>query len=71
MAALRMATHAITGRRIVEVYDNSGALVAAIYPDEALNGIKIVSKYVSQVVENDGERSLPEVPAVQIAFRRP
>ncbi len=62
---LKLAFHAITGRRMVEVYDNSGAFVAAIYPDEPSNGIKIVSKHIATF---DIDAGIP--PAMTVRFLR-
>jgi len=70
MASLKMAFHSLTGRRIVEVFDNDGAFIAAIYPDEERNGIRIVSGYIETVAQDDGSQSLPRVPAVNVKFRR-
>jgi len=70
MVSLRMAFHSVTGRRIVEVFDNDGAFVASIYPDEERNGIRIVSGYIDTVAEDDGSQNLPRVPAVSVKFRR-
>lgn len=48
MTSLKMAYHETTGRRIVEVFDDTGTFVAAIYPTEdGSNTIHIVSKYFS------------------------
>lgn len=69
MVALRMAFHSVTGRRVVEVFDNDGAFVASIQPDEARNGIGIVSDYIDTVAQEDGSPSLPG-PAVSVKFRR-
>jgi len=68
MVALKIATHAVTGREIVEVFDRRGAFVAAIYPDDDNDGIKIVSKYFADVLHSDGGDSLLAVPDVRIRF---
>lgn len=48
MTSLKMAFHDNTGRRIVEVFDDKGAFVGAIYPTEdGSNTIHIVSKHFS------------------------
>lgn len=65
-----MAFHSVTGRRIVEVFDNDGAFIATVYPDEQDNAIKIVSGYIDTVAQDDGLQSLPRVPAVSVKFRR-
>lgn len=70
MTVLKMAFHATTGRRIVEVFDNDGKFVAAIYPDESKNGIKIVSKYIATFDLDDGKQSIPPIPAMEIQFLR-
>lgn len=67
---LKMAFHSTTSRRIVEVYDNAGAFVACIYPDEATNSIKIVSKHFLKCEFTDGTRSNPPVDDYTIAFNR-
>jgi len=67
---LKMAFHSVNGRRMVEVFDNSGALVAGIYPDETSNGIRIISKYIATFdIEKDTESSEP-LPAFTIKFLR-
>jgi len=70
MVSLRMAFHSVTGRRIVEVFDNDGEFIATVYPDEEHNAIRIVSGYIDMVVESDGSQNLPRVPAVSVKFRR-
>lgn len=70
MVSLKMAYHAMNMRRMVEVYDNGGVFVAAIYADEESNGIKIVSKHIETVDHTDGSRSIPPVPGVDVKFRR-
>ncbi len=67
---LRLGFHAVTGRRIVEVFDNTGSFVAGIYPDEATNGIKIVSKYIATFDLDAGEKAEPAVPAMTVRFMR-
>lgn len=70
MTALKMSFHNITKRRIVEVFDNNGIFVAAIYPDDDLNGIRIISSYITNVIQDDGSTSKPPIPAVGVLFRR-
>jgi hypothetical protein len=65
MVSLKMAFHSVTGRRLVEVYDNAGQLVAGIYPDAETNGINIISKYLNGVVIDE-----KEPPAVTVKFKR-
>lgn len=67
---LKMAFHEVTGRRMVEVFDNSGAFVAAIYPNEEKNGIKIVSKHIATFDLDNGKESRPPIPAITIDFLR-
>jgi hypothetical protein len=67
---LKMAFHAFTGRRMVEVFDNTGAFVAAIYPNEEKNGIKIVSKHIATFDLDDGKQSEPPIPAITVDFFR-
>ncbi len=67
---LKMAFHAKTGRRIVEVFDNTGRFVAGIYPDETTNGIKVVSKHIATFDVNDGQQFVPAVPDITISFLR-
>jgi hypothetical protein len=46
MTSLKMAFYRDAGRRMVEVYDDSGEFIASIYPTgDGSNGIHIVSKY--------------------------
>lgn len=67
---LRMAFHALTGRRMVEVLDNSGAFVGAIYPDDLNNGIRIVSEYIA-TFDIDKDLEMPEpLPVLAVRFMR-
>lgn len=46
MTSFKLAFHGVTGRRIIEVYDDKGAFVAGIYPGgDAPDSIHIVSKH--------------------------
>ena len=46
MTSLKMAFHETTGRRIVEVFDDRGEFIGAIYPtQDGSNCIHLVSKY--------------------------
>lgn len=65
-----MAFHSATGRRICTVYDNAGRFVAGIYPDETNNGIKIVSSHIASHALDDGNASVPPVPALLVGFVR-
>ena len=49
MVSFKTAFHSVTGRSIIELYDNSGKFVAGIYPDDDGNGIRIVSDYFDAV----------------------
>jgi hypothetical protein len=66
-----MAFHREDFRRIVKVYDNEGAFVAAICPDEAINGIRIVSKHIGELEFEDDVRSDTSEPAINVIFRTP
>lgn len=66
---LKLSHHVLTGRRICEVYDNDGTFVAAIYPNNDRNGIKIVSKYLGKCDLDDGKASAPPFPAILIDFK--
>jgi len=44
-----------------------GEMVATIYPDGE-KGIKLVSAHMEGVVQDDGSRSMPPIPAVLITF---
>ncbi len=43
-----MAVHTLTGRSMVEVFDNADRFVGAIYPDDEGNAVKIVSRYFNE-----------------------
>jgi hypothetical protein len=66
---MRMTLHAVPGRPIVEVYDNTGRLAASIYRDDATNGIRIVSKHIEDTILDDGRRDVPPVPAATMKFK--
>lgn len=66
---LKMANNIITGGSMVEVYDNSGVLVAGIYPNDGNNGLKIISKYILKMNFDDGSHDDPAIPVVLIDFR--
>jgi hypothetical protein len=61
---VRTAFHRQTGRRIVEVLDNHGKFVAAIYPRNEDNGILITSFHIRDVIDD----KCPTIPAVMIRF---
>jgi hypothetical protein len=72
MTTLKVAMHnRRNGIRIVEVYDNDGKFVAAIYPSDETNGIKIVSKHIATFDFDDGKLAVPDIPAVTVDFIRP
>jgi hypothetical protein len=71
MTTLKMAFHCEDFRRIVKVYDNEGAFVAAICPDEAINGIRIVSKHIGELEFEDDVRSDTSEPGINVIFRTP
>lgn len=61
----RIGTHIVSGKPVVEVRDRSDRLLATIYPNDHLNGINIVSKFIradSFAVDRNGP------PAVLITF---
>jgi hypothetical protein len=66
---MRMTLHAVPGRPIVEVYDNTGRLAASIYRDDATNGIRIVSRHIEDAILDDGRRDAPPVSAVTLKFK--
>lgn len=63
MTNFRFAFHSVTGRRIVEVYDERDKFIAGIYPDE--RGINVVSKYDIAVSKVDA----PPLPPNGIKIR--
>lgn len=67
---LKMAFHARTKRRVVEVYDNAGVFVALIVPDEDKSGIKITSKSFHQHWHDEGTAVVPHMPEINVTFRR-
>jgi hypothetical protein len=71
MTTLKMAFNWSELRRMVKVYDNEGALVAAICPDETINGIRIVSKNIGELEFEDDVRSDTSEPAINVVFRTP
>lgn len=51
MTTLKMAFHSQSGRRVVEIFDDSGRFIGAIYPtDDGSNGVHIVSKHFDDPV---------------------
>jgi hypothetical protein len=69
MTTLKMAFNWSELRRMVKVYDNEGALVAAICPDETINGIRIVSKNIGELEFEDDVRSDTSEPAINVVFK--
>lgn len=69
MTALKMAFHQHTGRRMVEVYDDSGGFVGAIYAGEnGSNSIHVVSKHFADQPIQPSE-GLPPVPGFIVRFK--
>jgi len=66
---MRMTLHAVPGRPIVEVYDNTGRIAASIYRGDATNGIRIVSRHIEDAILDDSRRDVPPVPAVTVKFK--
>jgi hypothetical protein len=58
MTTLKFAFQSETGRRVVEVFDNSGQYVATILPHNESNGIEIASFRINAVRKGDDKRSL-------------
>ncbi len=54
------------GVKVVEILLD-GEMVAMIYPDGG-KGIKLVSTHMKGVLQDDGTKSLPPIPAVLIEF---
>jgi hypothetical protein len=62
MTSFRIAFHSATGRRCVEVFDDHGQFVAAIYPtDDGSNRIHIVSNYFADdpIAPSSGDVPVP------------
>jgi hypothetical protein len=58
MTTLKFAFQSETGRRVVEVFDNSGLYVATILPDNKSNGIEVRSFRINAVRKADDKRSV-------------
>lgn len=69
MTALKMEFHKTTGRRMVEVYDDDGHFVAAIYAHAGSGAIHIVSKYFAGAPRPSDEGVVP-VGGYIVEFRR-
>lgn len=70
MTSFKIAFHAGTQRRMIEVYDDAGGFVASIYPTEdGTNRIHIVSNYFDDnpITESAG---LVPVPGYLVKFKR-
>ena len=68
MTSLKMAFHESTGRRMVEVFDDRGEFVAAIYPtQDGSNAIHIVSKYFAE--EPKASVSFIPIPGFLVQFK--
>jgi hypothetical protein len=79
MTSFKMAFHAVTKRRIVEVYDDDGQPVAVIYPsDDGSNSINIVSSYfderprdtVANIKDDYTLYGVHTVPGFRFQFRK-
>jgi hypothetical protein len=69
MTSLKMAFHERTGRRIVEVFDDSGEFVCAIYPgQDGSNSIHIVSKHFADEPIRQSAGLIP-VPGYIVQFK--
>lgn len=53
MTSFRIATHAVTGQVMVEVWDD-GDFIAAVYP-AATRGVTVVSKYALAATVKDDD----------------
>jgi hypothetical protein len=56
------------GVKIVVIY-SEGKPIAAIYPAEEINGIKIVSAHFAEITKVDQPEEYPKVPYLSISFR--
>ena len=71
MTSFKIAFHQNTGRRIVEVFDDSGEFVASIYPThDGSNAIHIVSKHFEGDPPIVRSESMIPVPGYFITFKR-
>jgi hypothetical protein len=68
MTSFKMAFHSATGRRMVEVFDDEGAFVAAIYPASS-NSIHIVSKHFADEPIKTSQGLLPGPPGYLVQFK--
>lgn len=69
MTSLKSAFHGSTGRRMVEIYDDSGSFIGSIYPtDDGSNSIHIVSKYFGNDPIQPSPGMLP-VPGYTVQFK--
>lgn len=66
MTTLKFAFQSETGRRVVEVFDNSGKYVATILPHHESNGIEIRSFHINEVRKGD-----PRSNSMIVSFGRP
>lgn len=58
MTSFKLATHSITGRRMVEVWEDD-EFIAAIYADEAEpRSIRVMSKHPMAVIQ-DKKKAVP------------
>jgi hypothetical protein len=69
MTSMKMAFHAATGRRCVEVFDDRGEFVAGIYPtQDGSNSIHIVSRYFADEPIKPSTGDVP-VPGYLVRFK--
>ena len=77
--SFKIVPHSVLpGQHLVQVLLN-GAVIGAIYADQQKQGIKVVSVHMADkkvdpafegtVVDDDGSRSLPHIPALHVAFK--
>jgi hypothetical protein len=70
MTALKMAFHQGTGRRMVEILDDDGNMIGAIYAThDGSNAIHIVSKYFEDDPIDQSISMIP-VPGYIVHFKR-
>lgn len=70
MSSFKMAFHSVTGRRIVEVYDDTGKMIGSIYPTEdGSNSIHIVSKHFEDEPIKPSH-GVVDVPGYLVKFKR-
>lgn len=71
MTILRMATHNLTGRRMVEILDDHGKLAGTIYPaEDGTNSIHIVSEHFEENPITEAPKGMIKLPGYRVSFRR-